>query len=154
MFVLPGAPRGKGRPRSRIARSRAGDQFIAVYTDAETRNYEAALKLVGSVAMKRAGLKVLSGPLRVRITAVFPIPKSWSQNKRSMARVGLIKPTVKPDCDNIAKMLDGVNGVVWVDDSNIVQETIEKVYGDDPELRVEVWRSALHMLFEAEAETD
>ena len=149
-FTLPGPPRGKGRPRSRIARSRAGQQFIAVYTDADTRSYENALRTVGAIAMKRAGLKEpFDCALCVKVVAVFPIPKSWSLKKQKAAKEGVVRPTTKPDWDNIAKLVDGVNGVVWRDDSQIVSGSVEKVYGASPELRVEVWRMSMMPLFDA-----
>ena len=63
VIELPGEPRGKGRPRSRIARGGAGQQFVAVYTDAKTRAYEKALAWAGKAAM--GGRKPLLGPLAV-----------------------------------------------------------------------------------------
>jgi Holliday junction resolvase RusA-like endonuclease len=141
VFELPGAPRGKGRPRSRIASGRSGHQFVAVYTDAETRNYEAMLRYAGEQAMKNAGFDgPLDCPLRVRVTAVFPIPQSWSGKKQGQARDGMVRPTIKPDWENIAKTLDGVNGIVWRDDSLVIEGVVRKFYGSNPMLKVEVWR--------------
>jgi Holliday junction resolvase RusA-like endonuclease len=141
VFVLPGPPRGKGRPRSRIVHTRAGSQFIAVYTDAETRSYEAMLRFAGQEAMRAAGYKApFDCPLRVHVTSIFPIPQSWSDKKQAQAEGGRIRPTVKPDWENLAKTLDGVNGVVWRDDSLIVDGVVRKFYGFTPMLKVEVWR--------------
>ncbi len=141
VFELPGPPRGKGRPRSRIAKGKGGQQFVAVYTDAETRNYEAMLRYAGEQAMKQAGfLAPFDCPLRVRVTAVFPIPQSWSNKKQGHASSGMVRPTVKPDWENIAKCLDGINSIVWRDDSLIVEGVVRKFYGDTPMLKVEVWR--------------
>jgi Holliday junction resolvase RusA-like endonuclease len=114
---------------------------VSVYTDAETRNYEAMLRFYGQQAMKAAGHTVpFNCPLRVRVTSVFPIPASWSPKKAVQADCGLVRPTVKPDWENLAKTLDGVNGVVWRDDSLIVEGIIHKLYGRNPMLTVEVWR--------------
>jgi Holliday junction resolvase RusA-like endonuclease len=138
---LPGAPRGKGRPRSRIAKSKTGNQFVAVYTDAETRNYEAMLRYGGQEAAKKAGF---AGPLdcalRLRVTAVFAVPVSWSKRDKAAAIGGLIRHTSKPDCDNLVKTLDALNGVVWRDDSLIVEVVIRKFYGEVPGLHIEIWR--------------
>lgn len=41
-------------------------------------------------------------PLMVEIDAYFIIPKSFSKTKKQMASDGFIRPTVKPDCDNMA----------------------------------------------------
>lgn len=133
---LMGEPQGKGRPRSRIASSRGGKQFVAVYTPSATRAYENALKLAGKRAM--VGLEALEGPLSVFVRAVMPIPASWSRRKRAEALSGAIFPTTKPDFDNIVKTLDALNDVVWRDDKQIVRAQIEKIYGDVPHLTIQV----------------
>jgi Holliday junction resolvase RusA-like endonuclease len=52
---------------------------------------------------------------------------------------GLLKPTGKPDADNIAKIVgDALNGVVWVDDSQIVLLTIRKMYAEEGKVTVNV----------------
>jgi Holliday junction resolvase RusA-like endonuclease len=56
-----------------------------------------------------------------------------------LARQGKIRPTGKPDLDNIAKILDGLNMVVWVDDSRIVDLSLSKYYDDRPGITVHVY---------------
>ncbi|WP_423739149.1 RusA family crossover junction endodeoxyribonuclease [Clostridium sporogenes] len=51
--------------------------------------------------------------------------------------MGIVRPTIKPDVDNIAKViLDSLNGLAYKDDKQIVTCGISKWYGEDP--RVEV----------------
>jgi Holliday junction resolvase RusA-like endonuclease len=134
---LPGEPRGKGRPRSRIAKGKAGQQFVAVYTDAKTRAFEKALAWAGKAAM--GARQPLLGPLAVTVEAVFGVPRSWSRPKRDSALAGVLRPTGAPDADNCGKIaLDGLNGVLWGDDSQIVDLHITKRYGEEPMLRVEI----------------
>lgn len=118
-------PRGKGRPRFGNGRT---------FTDAKTRAYEAALGLAAKVAM--AGRPMLEGPLHVHLTAFLPIPQSWSLGKQNMAIQGAIKPTSKPDADNLLKGCDAFNGIVWKDDAQIVEATVEKRYSTSPSLVV------------------
>ena len=107
---LPGEPRGKGRPRSRIAGSKVGgQQFVAVYTDAKTRAYEKALAWAGKAAM--GPRKPLLGPLAVTVEAVFGVPRSWSRPKRDSALAGVLRPTGAPDVDNVLKVIDGLHGI-------------------------------------------
>ena len=48
-----------------------------------------------------------------------------------------IKPTRKPDLDNIAKsILDSLNGIAWQDDSQIVNIWISKHYDEEPHTEV------------------
>jgi len=79
-------------------------------------------------------------PLSVKVEAFMPIPESWSIKKRLAAQSGQIMPTTKPDADNIIKMLDAFNKVVWKDDSAIVSLVVIKRYSLTPMLRIEVWK--------------
>jgi len=124
---LPGEPRAKGRPRFGNGRT---------YTPQATRNYESDLGFMAKLAMK--GRPVMEGPLRVEIYAMFSVPKSWSKIKQARALIHAIRPTGKPDLDNIFKVVDALNGVVWRDDSQVVNATIIKKYSDQPRLRIEV----------------
>jgi Holliday junction resolvase RusA-like endonuclease len=124
-----GVPKGKGRPR--FSRKTGSP-----YTPTTTRSYEAALcKAARAIMGKRA---LLEGPLHVRCIAAFPIMPSWTKKKKEAARVGDELPTKKPDADNILKMLDALNGVVWNDDCQIVKAEIEKFYSERPMFRIEV----------------
>jgi Holliday junction resolvase RusA-like endonuclease len=133
---LPGVPLGKGRPRGRIVMPRNKAPFISFYTPAASAAYETALKWVGRVAMRSR--KPFTGALQVAVTAHMPVPESWSETKRGKALAGEIRPSVKPDADNILKMLDGLNTVVWVDDAQIVDARILKIYSAAPKLVIEV----------------
>jgi Holliday junction resolvase RusA-like endonuclease len=77
--------------------------------------------------------------IRIQVTAIFSVPNSWSGKRQREALAGLIRPTVRPDVDNVLKTLDALNGVVWRDDNVIVDCSITKYYGDIPSLRIEVW---------------
>lgn len=133
---LPGEPRGKGRPRSRVAWTKDDKPFVSVYTDAETRKYETALAWQAKAAMR--GRPPLEGPLAVYVQAFFTIPKSWPMKKRDAALSGVVRPTGAPDWDNISKMLDALNDIVWRDDSQVVDARITKLYSERAVLSVEV----------------
>jgi Holliday junction resolvase RusA-like endonuclease len=137
-FALAGQPRGKGRPRVSVRRTEnpAQPAFARVYTPAKTRHYEAALAFQAQAAM--VGKRLLEGQLRVLMTAVFSVPASWSKRKRGSALSGALRPTKKPDADNILKCCDALNGVVFKDDSQIVDARVTKWYGPAPELEVTV----------------
>lgn len=127
-FIVPGTPVAKGRPR---LSTRGG--FARAYTPAKTVAYEGLIALAAQDVM--AGQLPLAGPVRVVVTAVFPIPASWSRRKREAANWH----TGKPDGDNILKAVgDGLNGVCWNDDSQVASASIVKSYGSHPGLRVEV----------------
>lgn len=90
------------------------------------------------------GQKPLEGPLEAKLTAVFQVPKSWSRKKRQAALLHQLRPIVKPDCDNIIKVLDGLNGICFKDDAQIVELSMKKVYGPEPYLEITIQDKVLH----------
>lgn len=57
-------------------------------------------------------------------------PKTFSKIKQLYCLKGDIKPITKPDNDNYEKTIfDILNKVIWGDDSNVVYNRTEKIYG-------------------------
>lgn len=132
---LPGPVRGKGRPRFVRATGIA-------FTDAKTRSYEAQLKFAAEEAM--GGRALFEGALRVTLIAYFPIPASWTKRRKAAAQLGEEFPTSKPDGDNILKLCDALNQIVWRDDAQIVDALVMKRFGAPKiVIRVEPARRAL-----------
>jgi len=130
-FTIPGTPIGKGRPRV----TTRGGKFATMYTPEKTVNYEGLVAHSAKVAM--AGMPLFDGPASVRMEIICQVPASWSQKKRSAAIAGQVYPTTKPDIDNVEKAIfDGLNGVVWRDDVQVVEVSKCKRYGDTPGVRV------------------
>lgn len=70
-------------------------------------------------------------PVRVEITAYYPIPKSVSQKNRPFYE-GMPK-TTKPDVDNISKLyLDALNGIAYNDDNLVSELWVRKLYSIEP----------------------
>lgn len=125
-FVIPGQPIAKGRPK---VDSRG--KFARVYTPEKTANYEGLVAHSAQIAMN--GRKLFSGPVAVELDIRISIPTSWSGKRKGMAQRGEVAATKKPDADNVEKaVFDGMNGVVWVDDVQVVQVSKRKRYADVP----------------------
>lgn len=85
-------------------------------------------------------------PLIVTIRAYFKLQSSCygkkGINKQGQEKLdGKIQPTMKPDCDNISKIVcDGINhsGVIWFDDSQITTLIVTKEYAEIPRVEVTV----------------
>lgn len=123
IFTFIGAPQGKGRARA--ARTRFG---VRMYTPEKTRSYEQAIRALARAEM--GSLNPMSGPVWMMLRAVFEPPASWPEKKKQAALRGEIRPTKKPDLDNVEKAwLDGLNGVAYLDDAQVVEKTSCKVYG-------------------------
>jgi len=126
---LAGTPVGKGRPRFARVSGRA-------YTPEKTRNFETNLLLAAQDVM--AGRAPIEGAVSVRVEAFFAVPASWSAKKRAAAMLNVVRPTGRPDIDNLIKVLDAFNGIIWRDDAQVVEGAISKHYSDRPRLRIEV----------------
>jgi len=145
-FVVPGEPQGKGRARV----GRIG-QHVRMFTPAKTAAYEGLVAHAAQSAM--SGRALLVGACRIDLDVVCTVPASWSKRKQSEALHGLIRPTKKPDADNVLKAVcDGINGVVWADDTQAVDVTLRKRYGPVPGVWVFVAEvQAFPLLQEVEA---
>lgn len=77
--------------------------------------------------------------LCTEINVYTQIPTSFSKKKQEQCLKHEIRPTVKPDCDNIAKNInDALNGIVYSDDKQIVSLTINKFYALDERVEVSI----------------
>jgi Holliday junction resolvase RusA-like endonuclease len=128
IIEFAGLPRAKARPRL----GRGGH----VYTPERTARYERDLGWLGKQAM--ISRRPFEEPLRLDVVVTLAVPRSWNARRRADALAQRIRPVGKPDIDNLMKSIDGLNGIVWVDDSQIVQARITKIYGAKPSFWVKV----------------
>lgn len=130
-FTVPGQPVAKGRP---IAGKGFGGH-TTLRTPAKTLAYEGLVASMAHNAM--AGRPPLEGPLGLTLQVGVQIPKSFGKTKARLAELGEVGPTKKPDLDNIIKgICDGMNGVAYVDDSQIIEMNVRKVYTQTPGVQV------------------
>ena len=72
-----------------------------------------------------------SVPLKVEVVFVMPISLTLNKKRRQMAINGSLYHIKRPDIDNLIKFIyDVCNGIVWKDDSQVVDEYAKKVYGE------------------------
>ena len=129
-FYIYGVPVPEGRARfTKTGRA---------YTPEKTRAWKKKVHLAAlEVAMRAELLGPLSGALRMTLDFSLPIPPSWSKRKQDQASGQFLRPTSKPDCDNLAKaVMDGCNEVLYFDDAQIVALSIRKRYGLVPHVCV------------------
>lgn len=128
-FQIPGEPQGKGRPRFSRATGRT-------YTPDKTAAYENLVKAEyeRQCKGKRFGDDEY---VDLRIYAYYGIPKSASKRKQTKMQFGEIRPTKKPDMDNVVKVIaDSLNGIAYKDDTQIVDSMVRKFYSDCPRVLV------------------
>jgi Holliday junction resolvase RusA-like endonuclease len=123
IIELAGKITSKGRPRF----SRKSG---AVYTPKKTVNIERELALLARSAM--ANRDKIDGPVAVEVIAHFAIPKSVSKTAREKMLGSYV--TKKPDADNIAKLVDAFNAIIFNDDAQISVLSVKKIYSDTERL--------------------
>lgn len=133
-FTVPGPPKGKARART--VRGRGGNTLS--YTPEGTVLYE---NLIKTSYLQQPNNTIFNDgqPLKVVVQAFYDIPKSYSKKKRQQMLAGEIRPTKKPDIDNIAKcILDALNKVAYRDDTQVIELVMKKAYAEIPRVEVEI----------------
>lgn len=130
-FTVPGEPKAKQRPRF----ANVGG-YTRTYTPKQTQLYENLVRLEYERATD--GYRYADDAmLLMRIEAYYSIPKSTSKAKRLKMLYKIIRPTKKPDVDNLTKIIaDSLNGIAYRDDSQIVDCSCKKFYGEKPLVKV------------------
>ena len=131
-FVLPLKPRGAARPR----KSKAGH----IYEVPEDKAYKQFIRDFIQVTLP-GSYRVSTDPMYVHINMYIKLPKS-SQTIANKVKVteGILHPVVKPDVDNLAKLiLDAMNGIIYEDDKQVIELSIKKHYTlHEDEVHIEV----------------
>lgn len=135
-FELLGPPVAKARPRARMVFPRSKPPFVHFYQAGESEQYEQALGYVARAAMRSRA--PTDRPVALLMHCFIAVPPSWRPRLRSDALAGALLPASKPDADNFLKIVDGLNGVVWIDDAQVVDARVIKRYSARPALRIEV----------------
>lgn len=132
-FTILGEPRGKGRPR---VVSRNG--FTKAYTPKETAMYENLVRVEYEIQTERYRFSDASF-LEMKVCAYYSVSKSTSKKRREAMIGGDIRPTKKPDMDNVIKVIaDSLNNVAYKDDTQIVTCKCYKYYSDEPRVEVTI----------------
>ncbi|WP_366294347.1 RusA family crossover junction endodeoxyribonuclease [Paenibacillus sp. AN1007] len=130
-FTVYGEPVAQGRPR---ASTKGG--FVRMYDPEKSKDYKDYVRLA---AAEHAPDALLLGPLGMMLTVYRPIPKSFSKKKAALAEAGEIRPVSKPDVDNYLKgVKDALKGVMWKDDSQVVEVFAQKRYSFRPRIEVKI----------------
>lgn len=131
-FIIYGEPKGKVNMKPVFIK---GHQSL-VQPEHNT-NY---MSLVRDAWFKEAGdFRFEKKPLYLKIYATFKIPSATPKKHIANMILGNIRPTRKPDCDNISKVIcDALNDVAFDDDSQICALSVQKYYGSSANVQVEI----------------
>lgn len=131
-FTIKGKPQGKARPRFR----KIGN-YVSTYNTKQTKDYEELVKISVTEQCKDKLDKEYTGLVKMAIKAYFKPNKSVSKKQYNlMIGTEFLK---KPDSDNIAKIIcDSLNGLAYKDDSQVALLNIEKYYGEEEKVEVQL----------------
>jgi len=127
-LTIPGEPKAKQRPK----------WFKhGTYTPEKTVSYESYIKEL--FAIKYPDFIPIESALTAHLWAGLTIPKSVSKKKEGMMKLGIIKPTKRPDVDNILKtVMDALEKLAYKNDSQIVRVVMDKDYSERPRLEITI----------------
>jgi len=124
-FELHCTPTAQQRPRHMTTHSGIHRAYKSGSQKANERTLEAML-------MPHVPKMALEGALELQFVASLPVPSSVTKRQREAMLCGKIRPTVKPDLDNVTKQLkDSMTRMhFWHDDKQVVRMVCEKVYAE------------------------
>lgn len=116
-FVVRGKPEPKGSTRAFMPK---GARFPVVTSDnPKARGFADLVRLV---AQEHAPPELLTGPVRVSLAFFLARPKSTPRK--------VVHHIKKPDVDKTVRaVLDALTGIVWRDDSQVVELHASKGFG-------------------------
>ena len=128
-FTVRGIPIPQGTVRAFVAGGRARIASDANRANSPLGAWRAAIRTEAQIAM--AGRPTMTAP--VVVVAWFELPRPASLPKR------VTEPDAKPDIDKLIRaLLDGMTGVVFVDDAQVCSISAAKRYGPQPGVYVTV----------------
>jgi Holliday junction resolvase RusA-like endonuclease len=136
-FTVPTIPVAQPRQKHALIGGRVRNYMP---TKHPVNAFKAAVQLAASQVYSGAPITF---PLSLTLVFVFPRPSNRIWKTKTMPR----EPKAsKPDCDNLAKsFLDGLNGLLYVDDSQVVQLFVSKwVAAGDEQPHVEAEFTVLY----------
>lgn len=137
-FTVLGVPQPGGSKRGFIIRAKGKKDRVRMEDDNEKRvkPWRNQIQIVASELM--GDRPVFEGPLMLVVEFYVPRPKGHF-GVHGVRRSAPRYPTVRPDATKLLRPLeDALNGVLWKDDSQIVEQIARKRYGDPPRAEVKV----------------
>ena len=105
------------------------------YVEGAAENMSLFKKYLESLKDKRPDLIVT--PCEVTIKYYMPIPEDMNKYETVLAELGLIRPVIVPDVDNVAKSyIDMTQKHLLLNDSLIYRSLIDKYYSAKPRIEI------------------
>ena len=142
-MVIYEVPEYTPRPRARlinrkgVLNSIGTNSFIQVYSITGRANKE-YMKMFRQENLSYID-QLLCTPCDVEYRAYFPTPSYYNKTQIFLAEIGVDRPLIKPDFDNIEKSYsDAFTGNIWIDDIVVVDATFRKYYSVLPRMEIDL----------------
>ena len=142
-MVIYEVPEYTPRPRARlinrkgVLNSVGTNSFIQVYSITGRANKE-YMKMFRQENLSYLD-QLLCTPCDIEYRAYFPTPSYYNKTQIFLAEIGVDRPLIKPDFDNIEKSYgDAFTGNIWIDDIVVVDATIRKYYSILPRMEIDL----------------
>ena len=142
-MVIYEVPEYTPRPRARlinrkgVLNSVGTNSFIQVYsiTCRANKEYMKVFKQENLPYLEH----LLCTPCDIEYRAYFPTPSYYNKTQIFLAEIGVDRPLIKPDFDNIEKSYsDAFTGNIWIDDIVVVDATFRKYYSILPRMEIDL----------------
>lgn len=151
-IILYEDPEGSPRPRFRLVNRKnfanqalTNPSFVHVYSITGASDSRFMRQLVTANDFYGIGHLIYT-PSDIVIDTFKATPSSFNRIDTILSEIGLIRPTTKPDWDNIGKKYsDMFNANIWLDDNLVIDGTVRKFYSILP--RVEITLNYLNAIY-------
>lgn len=133
-FFVPGIP-APGGSKTSVYSQKHGRTFTF---DSCKRNkpWRSSVEAAAAQAMsEQGGNRIMAGPITVAVTFYMPRPKGHYGSGKNAGKIKPSAPSrhiVKPDTTKLWRAAeDAMKGIVWVDDAQIVNQNVGKMYAND-----------------------
>jgi len=127
-FVAHGVPKTQGSAKAVIGKRTRKAVLIQDHRE-ELRSWRSVVGFSAVESMR--GRDLFDGAVRLTVTFVLIRPKSAPKSR--------VCPEVKPDLDKLLRGIgDALTGVVYTEDSRIVEIRARKIYGSPARAEIEV----------------
>ncbi len=126
-------PKSTHQGSMRIMKRKDGSQFVGKFASSKGK---AAQNDLTTLLLPHRPSNPFLGPVTCEITWVYPYRKT--EKKKNIGK--LIPCDVKPDCDNLFKMIGDCMTRLgfWQDDSQVYRLTFSKFWGPDAGITVKI----------------
>jgi Holliday junction resolvase RusA-like endonuclease len=143
-MIMYEIPEYTPRPRARLINKKGiinaatgNSSFIQVYsiTGKANKDYMQMFKKENLSYLEH----LLCTPCDIEYRTYFPTPSYYNKTQIFLAEIGLDRPIIKPDFDNIEKSYsDAFTDNIWIDDIVVVDATLRKYYSVLPRVEIDL----------------